>query len=682
MNWEVWDMNSKISFFNKSFFKSDIKRFWWIGVIETLLLLLTVTIPTYDRCTYAINDLGYSGYISPSWNGSIAVLFIFSIAVATLLFSYMHFSASVSGIHSFPMRRGTLFSTKVLSGIVLTVTPVVINGLLLLGIIINPEFRGLYSAVDVLVWLYTGMMYTLVIFSLSAIVNMMTGNPIGTIVFTCGFTALPAMVYSFFTEFFENEFHGYVRPRIDSIMDYIYISEKNVSFFVIYIILTAIFLSGAYLLYKKRKLENHGEVIAFIGLKPLFIGIVALFSSMFSYAYISGITDDMNILNFIPIGVVGTVIAWMISRKSIKLKGVWKPIIAYLVITGCFCSVIHFDLTGFESRIPDVDKIKEASIVDTMEYSYYGSGHYMKYEPAGRMSRVFTEKEDFEKVTALHKHIVSRGEISNCDLYLPFKYVLKNGQVIEREYRVSYEKDAEFLKPLFETPQIKSYFFELLDGTERDFTSLVISDRRKGENTVIYPDNENLMRLYEALKKDLEEMPYEEYIKNSGASTSIQLTYDYTDIITDSRNDKIEYSRQNRNESYYVKSSFKNTMAILNEIGYYNGVSAENITQAEIKTWKSKEGNPEAVSYVKEGMPVPDDVMKDAVTFTTTDPSEIQNLYSVYDNMIEIKNFSDFNNRLNILISYTLDSGIVFQVSCSYDAEKIPQELTGYFEGV
>jgi len=71
-------MNSKISFFNKSFFKSDIKRFWWIGVIETLLLLLTVTIPIYDQCTYAINDLEYSGYISPSWLGSM-LFFSYSV---------------------------------------------------------------------------------------------------------------------------------------------------------------------------------------------------------------------------------------------------------------------------------------------------------------------------------------------------------------------------------------------------------------------------------------------------------------------------------------------------------------------------------------------------------------------------------------------------------------------------
>ena len=67
---------------------------------------------------------------------------------------------------------------------------------------------------------------------------------------------------------------------------------------------------------------------------------------------------------------------------------------------------------------------------------------------------------------------------------------------------------------------------------------------------------------------------------------------------------------------------------------------------------------------------------------SVTDPAEIEKLYSVYDSMIEGKKYTNYNKRLNILIAYRVKgTGHVFEVSCSYDEDKIPEELKKYFEG-
>ena len=41
-------MNSKTSCFNSTLIKSDLKRFWWASALTTLLLFLSVVIPTMD----------------------------------------------------------------------------------------------------------------------------------------------------------------------------------------------------------------------------------------------------------------------------------------------------------------------------------------------------------------------------------------------------------------------------------------------------------------------------------------------------------------------------------------------------------------------------------------------------------------------------------------------------------
>ena len=54
-------MNSKTSLFSKSIFKSDIKRFWWLGLLNAGIIFTLVVMPVYNRC---IEDIGITYYDS------------------------------------------------------------------------------------------------------------------------------------------------------------------------------------------------------------------------------------------------------------------------------------------------------------------------------------------------------------------------------------------------------------------------------------------------------------------------------------------------------------------------------------------------------------------------------------------------------------------------------------------
>ena len=677
-------MSLKTSFYNKSILKSDIKRFWWVGVLETLLIFVTAVWPLYNNLITA-SHIGSSYYYSrtePQWfNGSIVWIIIFAVGVATLLLSYMHFSSSMSGHHCLPVKRSKLFSSKLISGAVLTIVPILLNAVALACIIINPQFRQFYGLAHILKWTLTGILYTLVLFSLTSFVNMMTGNPIGTLIFTYGFAALPFVIVNFFQSFFAQEVYGYVYGNA-TILEYIYIDEKNLldaPYFIIYLVLTALFLAGAFRLYKIRRLETHGEVISFGWLKPVFIAIVSLLSTMVSYFYFMGVLGRDNLLYLLPFGIAGTIIAWMVSRKSLRINGIYKPVLIYSAATLVFCAVIHFDLTGYERRVPDIDDIKSVTILNSNNVGkIYVDDGYVNYRIVGKISPDFTDEKDIAGAIALHKHLIeNRFERQKGDYTaIPIRYTLKNGKTLVREYDINYEKDALLLKPLYETRQVKAERLPLTDGGQKTFTSLMISDRRIHNSNQIwkfYPDNPQMQKLLEALKKDLAEVSYEEYILNEGASINISMEYDYTFVYDEELPEDITKGYTHNYDTYAIRTSYKNTLAALEEIGFTDMLpGAEDIQGATITTWETKDG--EDLRYVKDTY-VPDNSKETNVT----DPDSIKLLYTQYDNMIEKHNFSDYQNRYNIRIAYRLNSGNVFEVSCSYDEDKIPEVLKPYF---
>lgn len=662
-------MNLKASFFSKSIFKSDMKRFWWIGLLETFILIVAVVIPLYERCTRFMYNFDSYGKCVPEWmNGSFLLIILFSLCVSVVLLSYMHFSASVCGHHSIPVTRKKLLSTKLISAVLLTVLPIIINGIIIGAILFRYDFYEFYGFADIIKWIIAGVLYCFLIISLTAFVNMMTGNPIGSLVFTTGFIFLPAILIISFSAFLEQEVFGYTSNNVDELLKFIYIGEKSLitaPYIFVYLLLTVLFTLGAYKLYGKRKLESHGEVITFKWLVPVFIGIISIFSSIASYVYFVGILGKDSILYILPLGAVGTVIAWMVSRKSLSLKGVVKPVGIYLVAGLVFCSIFYFDLTGYERRIPDIDDVESVILVSNKQDYVVENETKIHYVEEGKIDLALKDKEYISNVISLHKYLVDNRK-SRFDngyyTYLPIEYSLKNGKQLRRAYRVNHVSDAAMLKPIYETEQMKANTFKLVDGSKKEYMRVSIRDRRVEESFELYPDNKNFQLIINAMMKDMQELRYEEFMISGGGSISIDVIFKTNKIY---ERPFVEAYSQEQYEHYSISSAYKNTMQVLEQMGFYipKATDIEGIT---IATWDGE-------AYYS------DKDKGDQKITSTTNPEEIAAIYAVYDSMIEGKKYTRYEDCKNIKVSYRLKTGKTFEVSCSYDEDKIPETLKKYF---
>lgn len=670
-------MNLKTSFFNKSIFKSDIKRFWWISVISTLLILISCVLPVYNQCIRVMENPEMSTYsTTPFWySGSTAIPIITALGVGVLLFTFMHFANSVSALHSLPIKRITIFSTKIITGFILTLSPVIINGLIYLTLLLNPGFKEFYGIIDVLKWTSAGILYTMIVFSLTVLVNMMTGNPVGTIVFTLGFAVLPLIFTAFFQSILSHELYGFYMSNENLIINYLYVSASNIvkpEYYSVYLILSAMFLIMGFILYRIRKLENYGEVIAFSALKPVFITIVGIIASALSYTYfISGLNLE-GILYLIPFGLLGTVIAWMISRKSINPKGIHKPVIIYICAALVFAGIIHFDLTGYERRIPSLENIECALVSsdrDMMRQMHY-KGKTFSYTIEGEKSPYFYGKQDIEKVRELHRYLIDTKDADLRRDELPIEYTLKNGRKLKRIYCVNYETDMEILKPIFESEELKALQYPILDGSKKEYISVRILDERlrNGEFATLYPDNPYTAKLLEALEKDLTDATYEDYMLGGTPSLKIVTDYKVNKVYDEGYPELYRPVPESTvNTNYYIRRSYKNTLAVLKEMGYYDRLpTAEDIESAAVNVWKvNNEGN----TTKQKDIPV-------------ISAEEIKELYSMFDVLDEIKGYRPYKNGYNVEIQFCTKEKVYFTVSGFYSPDNIPQILRKYTEQI
>jgi len=633
-------MSLKTSFFNKTLFKSDIKRYWWISALETLMLIIFFVVPFYNNCQWAYNNGEVTVYKSLESIAIISILVSFGTAV--ILFTFMHFNNSISTIHSLPIKRITVFSTKLISGIVLIVCPLIIMsavlGIMSLGKVMG-SFIGFY---DILECFYKGFIYSLIIFSLTILVNMMTGNPIGTVVFTVGFIFLPLWINTILSTVFEYEILGFTSQSTQKFLEYLYIGPNGITdkgYVFMYPVLSLIFTISAYVLYKMRKSESHGEVITFKWLTPVFIGIIATLASGLGYVYASEIFDTDTLFSLLPFGIFGTVVAYMIYKKSLMIKGLIKPILIYILSALVFIGIVEFDITGFEKRIPKTEDIKSVSITS------YGSG----------IAPMFTDTADIEQVEILHKYLVEQGKRDTDNRRnMLISYKLKNNKTLLRNYEIDLDIDEKFLKPLFETEEYKKAYFTTLSKKNNSFTEIHISDRRRGGEFIYYPDDSELLSVVSAVKKDMLSFPYTSFNKDGNSSTIVTLYWN--------EQDKVNNRVYQNSETFFVDENSKNTNEFLKKAGFFSGFpTKDNLKEANLRMCLTKDD-------------------KNLMEIKITESEKIWELYSIYDEMLSGNTFKNYEQAINVYITYTLKNGHCFDISCTYDIDKLPPMLSEYLK--
>ena len=355
-------------------------------------------------------------------------------------------------------------------------------------------------------------------------------------------------------------------------------------------------LFGGLAVYKLRALENHGEVIAFPKLKGLFSVLFSVCCGILGFFYMYTMWSNSNLILMLPFALVGLIIANILVQKSFTLKGALKPFVASFVILLALIVGIHYDVTGFEKRVPDPGNVLYVEFSDNSVDNAYYLTDGEKYYFADVFEPKYSTPEEIELFIDLHKHLIENPQHEDYDYsaplarkfahysYFNFAYTLKNGSKMYRSYRLSGDEVNEYLSMILETKTYRAYQYPVLDGTEKTYVSATVNDVRSSAEDVEYTSAAEVEKIVQAIKKDRENISFEKMVSHRNSEImTVYLSYEkqLVDSMGNSASDPAVLE-----DGYSITQDDANTIAALKELGYFDKAvihdSAEGMTGAVV----------------------------------------------------------------------------------------------------
>ena len=173
-------MKSKTSFINKTMLQKNVKLYWPIWTLYTIVLLLNGPFSMWSRFKSAefIYGTNWHKYMldimSPAISMEADMIFIFVMALVTgmAMFSYLYNSRACNMIHAMPVTRRQLFSTNVLTGLLFMWIPQIVKYIMSFVICIS---YGNTKVVHIGINLLATMGISFFMYSLVCLCAMITG---------------------------------------------------------------------------------------------------------------------------------------------------------------------------------------------------------------------------------------------------------------------------------------------------------------------------------------------------------------------------------------------------------------------------------------------------------------------------------------------------------------------------
>ena len=480
-------MQSRTSYFNKAIFLNTLKRFWplWLAyfAIWTVMLPVTQTVNWLGKAYQVQRDI-----LDIAQMGGIVIGAVYGVLAAMAVWSFMYNSKTVSGVACLPVKREGVFFSVTLAGIL----PAIVSNIVVFGLIMLIHWgRGYASAVpyDALAFAIVTMML-IFFYGFATLCAQLTGNLITlpAVYLVLNFTAwvveslgnyiLEIILYGMrFSSMGISRVLSPILGMLDgggrthetwseAYADYVIesVTYDGIGFLIVCCIVGIIMLAGSLLLYRRRRMEAAGDVVAVEVMKPVFKYCMtfgcALCCGFFFYNIIvtnivyAPLKETLGLLFFMLIGaVLGYFIAEMLIHKSFRVfRGRWKGLIVSLAVICVVTLGLEFDLLGIERKVPDAEDVKGVNVLASDSVNY-------------------TERENIDSIIALHKSVIENKKVHEEGTGLGASfcvyYYLNDGSVFERNYWLRYSDvdgytdagfaDVEALEELQNTEEAVSH---------------------------------------------------------------------------------------------------------------------------------------------------------------------------------------------------------------------------------
>ena len=626
-------MKSKTSFFdwkgltprglfNRTLFVKNLTRNWPLWALASFFggLFPLAIISEYLRHggnslvggdTATPLDFTYLYYMTVS--GVPIVMLGYCILCAMQVWGYLYNARNVGLMHALPIRREGLFVTNCLSGLTMVAIPCAVTGFLaVLASVIMGVFDAKGLLVTVLAVAGEGFFY----FASATAAAFVTGNifALPMLYFVFHFLAslcdvmisslssflifgLEGQTYTGVVDFLSptvyllqhvrgDNTYEYVERTLpsggtitDSVMTSVWLTNAWV--IGVYALVGVGLLAIALILYRLRRSECAGDVIAVGWAKPVFHGgvtaVAAIGGGQLLYLLFWNGRDQQGRYTLLPLivcmiiaGVIGYYAAAMLLAKTLRVfKGSWPGVVATAAACVVLCSSLYFDGFGIAGRIPDNSRLVSVGItVAGNSYNLYPDAdgdlidEFKDLQRAILADQNYVQSFDFGKYMPLDESGVTNE-------YLRFSYYLKNGLSIDRRYMLPLTKTR------METPGTYDYLLnQFVNGEAIKNKRLHAGDPSytlEGGSVYVYSGNEEeefssreLGQILNALRQDtaagawdyvwFDEMDDERYAMN--------LRFSFY------REDKNNDVRYWDNITVYPRKGMEHTIAALKNMGY------------------------------------------------------------------------------------------------------------------
>ena len=436
----------------KTLFRKDLTRFapFWGGYFLCLILGLLMLA---DGSTMLAVNLAELPQLMALVN------FCYAFLMADLLFGDLYSPRMCSGIHALPLRREGIFAVHTAAGMVFSLIPTAGMTALALVLIQGAEVAGAWQIP--LWWLLAANLQYLFFFGLAVLCALWAGNRLGHgllyamanlaaaglgVVADVYYTPLLFGVVTPMESFFR--FCPLLGMADSRLMEESY--AQDVDFLTLgegwgYLAACAgvgiLLLMAAVFVYRKRKLETAGDLLAVEFLKPLFLVGMSLGTGWALTVFVS--SYDVYENNHYFLTALGMILGWFVGKMLLERKiRVFRlksaaALACLMAVMAVSLLLTRMDIFGISDWVP------QAHQVETAQLGFYGWGRTGSVQSAIRFQELALEERLDPELSYNEEYALVRME-----------YELKNGRRVTRQYCIRVDSEAgEILRKVSSSPE-------------------------------------------------------------------------------------------------------------------------------------------------------------------------------------------------------------------------------------
>lgn len=611
-------MTSKNLFYN--LWKENIKRRVWVMALSLIVFILVLPIYSAMSIEHWMQNLAREMTTIPE----ILISFqdLFGISENPLLMAATVGIAVVSGVqgysflfsrkkidlyHSIPVKRIQLFIPIYINGILSYVIPYII------GFIITLCVGGIYNlyTFDVLkygiIQFFLNTLGFLFLYTIAILAVIMTGTLLVSLLACFVFFFYEPIANSiiqflyrqfFFTFDYRSNLGIHFPSFLSPLGVFMELQDKDLYYgFWIpkVILLSALCIALCIFLYRIRASEASGKAMAFpktkAVIKVLLLIPTGLTGGIFFQSFVY--RDSMKWF------LLGIAISLLLAHCVIEIiyESDYKAALHHpysLILSGAVIvivtSVFYFDLFQYDAYLPKEEDIASISLspigTNINYYSSSSSPDNTDYRQIDASTYCLNHMEitnikdayslaqygilytkDFEKnYSNLYRKdgdsdfiMEESGLTGNyrSTNNLVYKFTLKNGKEVYRDYSINFKDQKELFNKIFTLDEYKNIVFPLLSATQEDISYMRWTNASGTKSQWLTKDETYYSQIFTTYQEELRSLTIDDL------ETSLPVCAFYVPL--DQKTFKTYSEFEN---TYYVFSSFKKTLALLEKSGF------------------------------------------------------------------------------------------------------------------